>query len=36
MTGEPDDGADGRGLAAQMRAAVDAIREPVLRLLESA
>ncbi len=33
MTGEPDDGADGRGLAARRRAAVDAIREPVPRLL---
>ncbi len=33
MTSEPDDGADGRGLAARRRATVDASREPVPRLL---
>ncbi len=34
MTSGPGDGTGERGLAARMRAAVDAIREPVLRLLK--
>jgi hypothetical protein len=34
MTSGPDDGTGERELVARMRAAVDAIREPVLRLLE--